>query len=167
MSGGRSEPGVETPVWDRLESLSDQQLSTLVESALFVLEQGGDGEGPSPAALPAGAMAEALRGLLRERGADERVAARITGETALSRPLATLILTELATEPALAREIEAVWKKRTGMMAVGAGVILAAALLALVLKLKRVKVQGAKEVDVQFDKLSDGALGRVLKFLGG
>lgn len=157
----------EAPVWERLDSLSDQQLSTLVESALFVLEQGGEAEEPSPAVMPPGPMIEALRGLLRERGADAGSAERIVRETELSRPVAILILKEIAQEPELAGEIERAWNERAGMMVVGAGVILAAALLVLVLKLKRVKVAGAKEVDIQFDRLSEGALGKILSFVGG
>lgn len=167
MSEDATKPGDEVTVWERLESLSDQELSVLVESALFVLEQGGDSQGPSPATMPPGPTVQALRGLLRERGMDESAAERIVGEAALSRPLAILILGEIAKQPELAREIEEAWRKRKGMMAIGAGVILAAALLVLVLKLKRVKVAGSKEVDVQFDKVSEGALGRILKFLGG
>jgi hypothetical protein len=52
------------------------------------------------------------------------------------------------------------------MLVVGAGVILAAALMILVLKLKKVKVNKESGVEVDLDKLSTGALGSVFKFLG-
>jgi len=148
--------------WSKLNELSDQQLAALVESAIFVLKQSDAPGAPSPTEMPAGPMTKALEQLLRERGADTSAAGRVVKHRELARPVAVALLSAIATEPALAQEVERVWRERGGLLVVGTGVILASALLFLVLKLKKVK---AGSVVVVFDKLSTGALGSVFKFL--
>ena len=67
---------------------------------------------------------------------------------------------------AAAAEVEAAYRDRQNLLTVGIDIILAAALLVLVLKVKRVKV-GKEGTDVGFSKLSDGALKSVLAFVTG
>jgi hypothetical protein len=76
-------------------------------------------------------------------------------------------LNTIATEPALAQEIERVWRERGGLLFVGTGVILSAALLFLVLKLRKVRVNKKDGVEVNFDKLSTSAISSVFGSLGG
>jgi len=150
--------------WSKLNELSDQELASLVESAIFVLKQSDVPGAPSPTEMPAGPMTKALEQLLGERGADRSAAGRVVKQRELARPVAVALLTAISTEPALAQEVERVWRERGGLLVVGTGAILAAALLFLVLKLKKVKAnKGGVEID--FDKLSTGALGSVFKFL--
>lgn len=150
--------------WNNLDGLSDKELAAVVESAIFVLKQSDVPGAPSPNEMPAGPMTKALEQLLDERGVDTSVAGRVVKQHELSRPVAIALLSAIATEPALAQEVERVWREREGLLVVGTGVILASALLFLVLKLKKVKA-GKGVVVVDFDKLSTDALGRVFGFL--
>src|SRR5262245_43324302 len=113
--------------WTRLDELSDPALASLVESAIFVLRQGDTSGAPSPTEMPAGPMTKALEPLLAERGADKAAAGRVVKDSALSRPVAEALLGAIATEPALANEVERVWRERGGLLFVGTGVILSAA----------------------------------------
>lgn len=151
--------------WNKLNYLSDQGLAALVESAIFVLKQSDTLDAPSPTEMPAGPMTKALEQLLSERGMDTSAAGRVVKQTELSRPVAVGLLSAIATEPALAQEVERVWRERGGLLVVGTGAVLAAALLFLVLKLKKVKTTRSG-VEVDFDKLSTGALSNIFKFLG-
>jgi hypothetical protein len=116
--------------------------------------------------MPPSALIHALEQSLGERGLDPTAATRVVREAELSRPVAILLLEEISTEPALAAEIERVWRERGGMLFVGTATVLAAALLLLVVKLRKVKVNRAEGVEIDFDKLSNGALGAVFKFIG-
>jgi hypothetical protein len=151
--------------WSKLNDLSDQALAAVVESAIFVLKQSDTPGAPSPTEMPAKPMTKALEQLLGERGADTSAAGRVVKQNELSRPVAVALLSAIATEPVLAQEVERVWRERRGLLVVGTGGILAAALLFLMLKLKKVKAT-KDGVEVDFDKLSTGALRSVLKFLG-
>ena len=150
--------------WSNWNGLSDQELATVVDSAIFVLKQSDTPGAPSPSEMPAGPMTKALEQLLDEHGSDTSAAGRVVKDPELSRPVAIALLSAIATEPALAQEVERVWRERGGLLVVGTGVILASALLFLVLKLKKIKA-GKGGVEVDFDKLSTNALGRVFGFL--
>jgi hypothetical protein len=149
--------------WSKLNDLSDQQLATLVESAIFVLKQSDAPDAPSPTEMPAGPMTKALEQLLGECGADTSAASRVVKQSELSRPVAIALLSAIGSEPALAQKVERAWRDRGGLLVVGTGVILAAALLLLVLKVRNIKAPG---VEVDFDKLSTAALSKVFRFLG-
>jgi hypothetical protein len=151
--------------WTKLDELSDPALASLVESAIFVLRQSDTPGAVSPTEMPAGPMTKALEELLHEHGADASAAGQIVKQRELSRPVAIALLGEIATEPVLAQEVERVWRERGGLLVVGSGTILAAALLFLVLKLKKVKVDKSG-AEVDFDNLSEGAIEKVFKFLG-
>ena len=152
--------------WSKLSDMSDQALAALVESAIFVLNQSDAPGAPSPAEMPTGPMTKALEQLLSERGFETSAAGRVVKQSELSRPVAVALLNAIAVEPALAQEVARVWRERGGMLVVGTGVILAAALMFLVLKLKKVKVNKKDGVVIDFNKLSDKALTSVFKFLG-
>jgi hypothetical protein len=165
MSEARKSANDKKLDWSKLNDLSDQQLAAVVESAVFVLKQSDAPGAPSSTEMPAGPMIKALEQLLGERGRDTSAAGRVVKQRELARPVAVALLSAIATEPALAQEVERVWRERGGLLVVGTGVILAAALLFLVLKLKKVKANKAG-VEVDFDKVSTRALGSVFKFLG-
>jgi len=149
--------------WNDLEALTDAQLSALVDSALFVLGLSAESDAALPADMPAGPLARALE----NQGLDAETASRLARDDALSRPVAIAVLRQLAAEPALAEAVERAWRERSGLLVVDAGVILGAALLLLVLKLRKVKVHPKEGVEVELDNVSATALGSVFKFLGG
>ena len=156
-----------TPLdWNNLDALSDAQLAALVDAAIFVLEGSGEGGGAvAVGQMPASVLTKALAASIDERGLDGKAAEMIVRQPQLSRPVATLLLQQLASEPAIAAEIEQAWRERGGMLFVGAASILAAALLLLVLKLKKVEF-GKGQFIADFRDLSNGALGTVFKFIG-
>lgn len=156
----------EESIWEQLDDFTDAQLGILVESAIFVLKQSAEQAGPAPQEIPPGPMVQALEDLMGERGVEDTAAAgRIVQQPDLSRPVAILILKEIASVPELADEIETVWRERSDMLVVEPATIFAAALLLLVLKLKKVEVSKKKGVTVEFDKVSEGALGKILSFV--
>ena len=152
--------------WNQLDALGDAQFAALVDAAIFVLEGGGEGSGAvAVGQMPASVLTKALASSLDERGLDGKTAERIVRQPQLSRPVATLLLQHLASEPVIAAEIDQAWRQRGGMLFVGTATILAAALLLLVVKLKKFKADKSG-VTIEFDKLSNGALGAVFKFIG-
>lgn len=153
--------------WDRLSEMSDPALAALVDCAIFVLGQADEaGTATAPAQMPPGALIHALEQSLNERGLDTKAAVRVVRQSELSRPVAILLLKEISTEPALVEEIERVWRERSAMLFVGTATVLAAALLLLVVKLKKLKINRNDGVQIDFDKVSTGALGAVFKFIG-
>src|SRR5262249_8897174 len=101
-------------VFDRLDTLSDQDLSTLVAAAADVLAEGGD----DPTAqetieMPPGPAARELQSELTAAGldVDEAAADGLVSDDAVSREVALVTLRELAKQPELAAEIEAAWKE--------------------------------------------------------
>jgi len=153
-------------VFDRLDTLSDQDLSTLVAAAADVLAEGGD----DPTAqetieMPPGPAARELQSELTAAGldVDEAAADGLVSDDAVSREVALVTLRELAKQPELAAEIEAAWKERSGMMVIDGGVLIGAALLLLVMKLKRVKV---KDVEVEFYEAKSDIVNAVRGLVG-
>lgn len=163
-----SETQKNTPLdWNNLDAMSDQGLATLVDSAIFVLHRSDAADTPSPTELPNSVLMKQLEQALTKRGVDGAVAGNLVTQQGLSRPVAVAVLGAIATEPVLAQEVERVWQERGGLLFVGAETILGAALLLLVLKLKKVKVSKQTGTEIEFDKVSSGALGAILKFVGG
>jgi hypothetical protein len=162
---GNSSGGTTPLDWTKLDALSDAQLSALVDAAIFVLGEGGDVDAAAARQMPARPLAKELAASLGQRGLDSAAAERIVGEGQMSRPIAILLLQQLASEPEIAAEIERTWRQRGGMLFVGTASILAAALLLLVVKVKKFKADKSG-VTVDFDKVSTGALGAVFKFVG-
>lgn len=155
-------------VWSRLDGLSDSDLRLLVDSAVRVIgDEVGEGAGLDAARLPPGPLAKQLLAELTANGvpADAAVAEKVARDTQISRPLALITLRELAANPVLADRIESAYEARRGMMLVEGGVLLGAALVLLVLKLKKVHV-GKDGADVDFYEAKEGWLGKVSGLLG-
>jgi len=153
--------------WSKLDAMSDQGLAAMVESALFVLRRSEAVGAPSPAEMPNAVLTKQLEQVLMQRGVDARVAGNVVKQQAMARPVALALLGAIGSEPELALEVERIWRERGGLLFVGTGAILASALLLLVLKLKKVKVSKKDGAEIDFDKVSSGALGAILKFTGG
>ena len=158
----------ETPVWERLDALSDSELNALVAAAASVLAENAEGdEAEETLSMPPGPAARELRSLLDGAGVpvDEAEAERLVTDEAASREVALAVLRELGKEPEVAAEIEEAWRARRGMMVVEGGVLIGAALLLLVMKLKRVSVK-REGAEVEFYEAKGGVLAAIKGFLG-
>ena len=156
-------------VWERLDTLDDAELETLIAAASAVMADRAD----TPAAREAltmapGPTARELRFELQGAGVeiDAEDAERLVSDEGASREAAIAALRELGKEPVLAEEIEEAWQARRGLMVIDAGLVSAGALLLLVMKLKRVKV-GKGQAEVDFYEVKDGVLGALRRFLQG
>jgi hypothetical protein len=149
--------------WSRLDELSDPQLAALVQSAIFVLKQHEASD--SPADMPPGPMTKALAPLFAEEGVDPSAAEQVVKRKELSRPIALALLGLIGADPVLAKEIEQVWRERSGMLIIGTAAILAVSLLLLVLKLKKVRA-GRDGLEIDFDRVATGSIGAVAKIVG-
>jgi hypothetical protein len=147
--------------------LPDKEIATLGAAAVAVLSESADPvEDISVLDMPDGPLAGALQSAIAARRvAAASVADRIVGDGALARPVAVQILKQIAAFPKLAHEIELTYESRKRMLVADGGVICGAALLLLVLKLKKIRV-GKPGMEIEFTKASEGILNAVLKFLG-
>lgn len=151
--------------WDRLESMDQPELNTLLESTVAVLHQAeGDGRGEI-FELPPRILREELRAALTGAGVtvDEGTVETLMGSQATPVPLAVALLEQVASQPALAEEVERTFRARSGMMAIDPDTLMAGSLLVLILKLKRIKIGN---VDVSFYDMQQGTLTAVRKFIG-
>ena len=153
-------------VFDRLDDLSDVEIAALTQAAIHVLQVGSSDDSVRDIeAMPTRPLLGTLEEELAARSVTDReIANRIVGDKTLSRPIAIRLLTTIADDPAIAAEVETAYQKRQKLLTVGVDIILAAALLVLVLKVKRVRV-GKTGVDVELWKLSDSAIKSVLTFV--
>jgi hypothetical protein len=123
-------------VWSQLQELSDRDLRLLVEVTVELLASAAD-EPDRPTDLPRSMLLGEVRGLLADNGVavdDPRVADQL-GE-GLFRPAVVPVLEQLSSDPKLADAYAA----RKRMMVLDGGVLVGAALLLLVLKLKRIRL---------------------------
>jgi hypothetical protein len=150
-------------VWDRLDELDDRELNRLVEAATEVL---AEHEGSGFNGLPPGVLGDELRRAFADDGVTigQEAAHRLVyggDQEAIVRP----VLMQLGREPAIAEEIAEAYEARRRMMMVDPASIAAGALLLLVLKLRRVRVEkGIVEVD--FYEASKTALEAARSYLG-
>jgi hypothetical protein len=154
--------------WGQLEDLSDAEYLALSESALSVLRDEAGNPPVVDADLPAGQLRQQLTATL----AAENIAAGpdaideiVTGEQ-LSRQVSLAIIGHLGQDTALRDEIERAYQARRQMMVLDGGVLTGAALLLLVTKLKRARVEKGK-LDVQFYQANSAALDQIRRILGG
>jgi hypothetical protein len=156
-----TDPGT---VWTRLDTLTDDELATLVAAARSVLvEQGGADE--EDAALPAGPAGAAIAAELAADGEDlsaTGIAALLRDEAA-ARSLAEAVLREIGSQPELARLVAEAYEARRQMLAIDAGLVLAGALLVLVLKLKRIKIG---KLDISFYEARESTVAHLRSLLG-
>lgn len=163
MNNTNEEPAV---IWDRLDDLDDAELTMLVEAAASVIADHTDEAGARTyLEMPPRPAGQILKSTLADAGVavDEEAAAELVRDQKAARQLTVRVLRSLAQQPILAAEIEAAYRDRQRMLVIDAGLISAAALLLLVLKLKRVKIGG---VDVSFYDARQSALDSIRRLLG-
>jgi len=153
--------------WDRLDELSDAEWKALVEATLSVLrDEAGDPPVVDPE-LPAGQLRKQLQATLAAEGirADDATIDQIVTGDQTAREVSLALIAQIAEDAPLRDEIGRVYQVRRGMMIFDGGILIGAALLLLIAKLKRARIEKGK-LDVQFYKASDGAIDQVRKVIG-
>jgi len=153
-------------IWGRLDDLDDAELAMLVEAAASVIADNTNEAGARIyLEMPPRPAGQILKSTLADAGVavDDEEAAELVRDEVVTRQLAVHVLRSLAQQPVIAAEIEVAYRARQRMLVIDAGVISAAALLLLVLKLKRVKIGG---VDVSFYDARQSALDSIRRMLG-
>lgn len=154
--------------WGALDELSDADLGTLADVAINVLQDAAnDSDEPldnDPLQLPREVLHTELRTALAEAGIT--VNGPVAEDPPTSRAVTLALLSQLAEVPGLRAEIEQAYAQRREMMIVDFGLITGPALLYLVMKLKRVKLD-KHGVDVQFYEYREGMADSVRDIIKG
>jgi hypothetical protein len=153
-------------VWSRLYELDDRDLRLLVEVAVELLAGGAD-DPDRPTDLPRSMLIGQVRDLLAADGVavdDPRVADQLAGD-GLFRPAVLPVLEQLASDPQVADAIAEAYEARQRMMVVDGGFLVGAALLLLVLKLKRVRL-AKLGVDVELYEAKADAVQAIKGLIG-
>jgi hypothetical protein len=141
----------------------------LAEAAIGVLEV-ADEEAPDLQLLPPAVVREQIAEAAEALGVPPDEAARLAAAAAseeLAPGVAVAVVAELERDDALAGEIADAYERRRELMAIDPLTISAAALLLLVLRVRRVRVSKQAGVDVQLDPLKPEVVKAVLGFVGG
>jgi hypothetical protein len=154
--------------WGLLDDLTDPEFQALAESVLSVLREEAGDPPLVGADLPAGQLRQQLTSALAAEDipADDHAIDKIVTGEQLSRQVSLAIIEHLGEDTALRHEIERVYQARRQMMVLDGGVLTGAALLLLVAKLKRARVQKGK-LDVQFYEANSAALNQIRRIIGG
>jgi hypothetical protein len=144
-------------IWDKYPNYSEQELATLTKVASQVLLVSGGDEVSEietldlPSRVAAREVAEVLHETVPEITASS--VQRLLESRAMSSDLSLQILGVLKEQPDLAELIAAEYEEATRQMAV-AEILLAAALLVLVCKLKTIKISKSG-MEITFDPFSE------------
>jgi hypothetical protein len=155
-----------TSVWEHLDELTDGERKALVDSAVAVLSKdlqpGEKITSDMPASLVRGRMASALSGAGLPASQQDASAAMssASGEDAV-----VTMLSSLSQVPGLSEEIEEAYRRRQDMMFLDMGVVTGPALLILLLKLKRIKIDSSG-VDIELYDAQNSAIEMVRRMLG-
>jgi hypothetical protein len=148
--------------WDALGALSDVELAVVSSAAVHVVEETA---GLEHEVRPRAVVAQDLRELLDEAGlaitGDE--ATYLVTDSEATRTLALAALSELSGDAALRSEIDGAYARRSDLMVVDGGTLLAGALLVLAIKVKRVKIG---DVTIEFYELKASLIEQIRQLLG-
>jgi hypothetical protein len=149
--------------------LTDSNVAKLAEAAIGVLEP-ADEEGADLHSLPPAVIQEQIAAAAQSLGVTPEEAAQLAVAAAredLAPGVAQTVVAELQRDEALAGEIADAYERRQDLMAVDPLTISAAALLLLVLRVRRVRISKKDGVDVTLDPLKADVVKAVLSFVGG
>lgn len=149
--------------------MTEADVAKLAEAAIGVLEP-ADEEGGDLESLPPAAIQEQIAAAAESLGVTAEEAARLAAAASredLAPDVARAVVEELQRDEALAGEIADAYERRQELMAVDPLTISAAALLLLVLRVRRVRVSKQGGVDVTLDPLKADVVKAVLSFAGG
>jgi hypothetical protein len=149
--------------------LTDQDIAKLAEAAIGVLAP-EDADGADLQSMPPSVIQYEIAAASASLGLTADEATRLAEAAAredLAPGLAQTVVTELRRDEALAGEIAEAYERRKDLMAVDPLTISAAALLLLVLRVRRVRISKQEGVDVTLDPLKADVVKAVLSFVGG
>lgn len=149
--------------------MTDQDIAKLAEAAIGVLAPEDD-DGADLQSMPPGVIQGEIAAASESLGLTADEAARLAEAAAredLAPGVAQAVVAELQRDEALAGEIAEAYERRKGLMAVDPLTISAAALLLLVLRVRRVRISKQEGVDVTLDPLKADVVKAVLSFVGG
>lgn len=149
--------------------MTDPTVAKLAEAAIGVLEP-ADEDGADLQSMPPAALRAEITAAAQSLGVTAEDAARLAEAAArddLAPGVAEAVVAELQRDEALAEEIADAYERRQDLMAVDPLTISAAALLLLVLRVRRVRVSRKDGVDVTLDPLKADVVKAVLSFVGG
>jgi hypothetical protein len=141
----------------------------LAEATIGVLEV-ADEEAPDLQLLPPAVVREQIAQAAEAIGVAPEEAAQLAEAAAsedLAPGVAQAVVAELERDEALAGEIADAYERRSDLMAIDPLTISAAALLLLVLRVRRVRISKQEGVDVTLDPLKPEVVKAVLSFVGG
>jgi hypothetical protein len=148
---------------------NEGDMAKLAEAAIGVLEPAYE-EGADLQSLPGAVIREEIAVAARSLGVAPEEAAQLAaaaGREDLALGVAQAVLAQLQRDDALAEEIADVYGRRQDLMAVDPLTISAAALLLLVLRVRRVRVSKQEGIDVTLDPLKADIVKAVLSLVGG
>jgi hypothetical protein len=149
--------------------LTDQDIAKLAEAAIGVLAP-EDADGADLQSMPPSVIQDEIAAASESLGLTADEAARLAEAASredLAPGLAETVVAELRRDEALAGEIAEAYERRKDLMAVDPLTISAAALLLLVLRVRRVRISKQEGVDVTLDPLKADVVKAVLSFVGG
>jgi PP-loop superfamily ATP-utilizing enzyme len=154
-----------------LASMSELDLGKLTEAAIGVLVAAGDDPQLAEVqSMPAGVLKEQITGAAKALGFPAEHAARLSDlatRTESASDVARTVLAKLNQDEALAAEVAESNRRRQDLMVIDPLTISAAALLLLVLRIRRVRMSKKNGVDVQLDPLKADMVEAVLGFFRG
>jgi hypothetical protein len=151
---------------------SDAELAKLTEAAIGVLAQAGDADDELAEleSMPAAAIADEIAAAGRSLGVEADDAARLADAAATpaqAPSVARAVLTELIRDEGLGEELDDAYRRRGDLMAIDPLSISAAALLVLVLRVRRVRISKRAGADIELDPLKPEVVNAVLQHTGG
>lgn len=148
--------------WGGLDDISDIDLAVVSAAAVHVVQETAALDNDEQ---PRSVIAQELRDALEESGlavtAEE--ASFLVSDAAATRVLALTALAGFGADTTLRAEIDDAYAKRSDLMVLDPGSLLAGALVVLAIKLKRIKVG---DVKIEFFELKTNLIDQIRELLG-
>ena len=157
----------ENSIWQHLGELTTGEREALVESAVAVLNEKSAARGGNHL-RHAGVLVvrNRLLSALSDAGlpASQEDASAVMSLASDADAVDTMLAT-LSQVPGLSEEIERAYRQRQEMMFLDMGMLTGPALILLLLKLKRIRINSSG-VDAQFNHAQESAVGLIWRMLG-
>ena len=161
-----TQPGEYTSVWERVGQLTDGELKALVDSAVAVLNRSAEPDEMITADMSASQVQSQMASALSEAGLPANQQDASAAVSSASDKAAVLaMLSAVAQVPGLREEIEKAYRRRQEMLFLDLGLVTGPALLILLLKLKRIKINSSG-ADVQFYDAQKSTVEMIRQMLG-
>ena len=156
----------ENSIWQHLAELTAGEREALVESAVAVLNEKIQPGEEITSDVPASVIRNRLLSALSDAGipASQEDASAVMSLASQTDAVDTMLAT-LAKVPDLSEEIERAYRQRQEMMFLDMGILTGPALILLLLKVKRIRINSSG-VDAQFYDAQESAVGLIRRMLG-